>query len=230
MNETMISIQQHLFALQDIKYKEFHGRLMPTVKQEAIIGVRTPALRKYARELKGTEDAEIFIRHLPHQYYEENNLHGFLLEYIKDYRQCIAALDRFLPYIDNWATCDLVNPKVLGKHLPELLEKIQEWMASGHTYTIRYGIGMLMRYFLDEAFEPVYLARVAAVKSDEYYINMMISWYFATALAKQYEATIPYLEACRLPQWIHNKTIQKACESYRVPDSVKEYLRCLRIS
>lgn len=222
-------IKKRLFDLQDIEYKEFQTKLMPTVERDRVIGVRTPDLRRLAKELKGTEAAEAFLRDLPHLYYEENNLHGFLLEYIKDYDACVQAVDAFLPCVDNWATCDTMSPKVFKKHLPELLEQIQVWMASGHTYTVRYGIGMLMRYYLEDAFRPEYLQWVSEVQSDEYYINMMVAWYFATALAKQYDAAILYVQEKRLPLWIHNKTIQKACESYRIDDSRKAYLRSLRL-
>ncbi|MDE5966263.1 MAG: DNA alkylation repair protein [Lachnospiraceae bacterium] len=222
-------IKKRLFDLQDIEYKEFQTKLMPTVEGDRVIGVRTPDLRRLAKELKGTEEAEAFLRDLPHLYYEENNLHGFLLEYIKDYDACVQAVDAFLPYVDNWATCDTMSPKVFKKHLPELLEQIRVWMASEHTYTVRYGIGMLMRYYLEDAFRPEYLQWVSEVQSDEYYINMMVAWYFATALAKQYDAAILYVQEKRLPLWIHNKTIQKACESYRIDDSRKAYLRSLRL-
>lgn len=222
-------MKKRLFDLQDIEYKEFQSRLIPSVERDRVIGVRTPDLRRLAKELKGTEAAEAFLQDLPHLYYEENNLHGFLLEYIKDYDACVQAVDAFLPYVDNWATCDTMSPKVFKKHLPELLEQIQVWMASGHTYTVRYGIGMLMRYYLEDAFRPEYLSWVSEVRSEEYYINMMVAWYFATALAKQYDAAVLYLRQKRLPLWIHNKTIQKACESYRIDDSRKAYLKSLRL-
>lgn len=228
MESQQINIKKRLFDLQDIKYKEFHSRLMPTVEPDRVIGVRTPALRQLAKEIKGTEAAAAFLQDLPHQYYEENNLHGFLLEYIKDYDACVQAVDKFLPFVDNWATCDTMSPKVFKKHLPKLLEQIQVWMSSGHTYTIRYGIGMLMRYYLEDAFQPEYLQWVSEVRSEEYYINMMVAWYFATALAKQYDAAVLYVQQKRLPLWIHNKTIQKACESYRIDDGRKAYLRSLR--
>ena len=225
MAEQVETITKRLFALQDTGYRDFQSRLMPTIPIDRIIGVRTPELRKLAKELAGTREAEDFLSLLPHTYYDENNLHGFLLEYIKDYDACLAAINTFLPYVDNWATCDSLSPKVFKKHLKELLPQIRIWMASEHTYTIRFGIGMLMKYYLDEAFEAEYLAEVAAVRSEEYYVKMMISWYFQVALVKQYEETIPYLEQKRLEPWIHNKTIQKACESYRVPDSRKTYLK-----
>lgn len=221
-------VQQMLFELEDHGYKEFHSRLMPTVDPDTVIGVRTPELRRLAGKLAKDPEINLFLDTLPHTYYEENNLHGFILERIKDYEACVEAVDIFLPYIDNWATCDMFTPKVFKKHLPELLEKIREWMSSEKTYTVRFGIKMLMNYYLDEAFSPVYLEMVAGVKSDEYYINMMIAWFFATALAKQYEDTVPYLEEKRLERWIHNKTIQKAVESRRIEEQKKIFLKTLK--
>lgn len=229
MHDVKTSIQSRLFALQDLKYKEFQCKLMPTVAPERVIGVRTPELRKLAKELfKEPETAE-FLNTLPHQYYDENNLHGFLVEQIKDYNTVVAAIDAFLPYVDNWATCDLMSPKVFKKHRPELLKEIQRWMASERTYTIRFGIEMLMAHFLDEDFAPEHLVWGAGVHSEEYYVNMMIAWYFATALAKQWDAVIPYIEQHRLDKWVHNKAIQKAVESYRITDEQKGYLRTLRV-
>lgn len=218
-------MQGRLFELQDLEYRDFHAKLMPTVDKEKVIGVRTPALRKFAKEFGKSEEAGEFMKVLPHDYYEENNLHGFLIEGIKDYEQCICALDAFLPYVDNWATCDMMAPKVFKKHLPELEHKIDEWMASEHAYTVRYGIGMLMRFYLDEGFRVEYLAKAAAVESEEYYVKMMIAWYFATALAKQYEAALPFIEERRLEKWTHNKAIQKAVESNRITAEQKKYLR-----
>ncbi len=223
------SVQRKLFELQDVEYRDFHARLMPTVEKEKIIGIRIPVLRKFAKEYAKSEDTGEFIKILPHDYYEENNLHGFLIEGIKDYEECIRALDIFLPYVDNWATCDIIAPKVFKKHLPELEHKIWEWMASGHTYTVRYGIGMLMRFYLDEAFQKEYLTRVTQVQSEEYYVKMMAAWYFATALAKQYETTLPFIEERRLEKWTHNKAIQKAIESSRITQEQKRYLRTLKI-
>lgn len=221
-------VQQMLFELEDLGYKEFHSHLMPTVDPDTVIGVRTPELRRLAGKLAKDPEINLFLDTLPHTYYEENNLHGFILERIKDYEACVEAVDIFLPYIDNWATCDMFTPKVFKKHLPELLEKIREWMSSEKTYTVRFGIKMLMNYYLDEAFSPVYLEMVAGVKSDEYYINMMIAWFFATALAKRYEDTVPYLEEKRLERWIHNKTIQKAVESRRIEEQKKIFLKTLK--
>lgn len=229
MQSVTESVREKLFVLQDVKYKDFHCKLIPNVNPDAVIGVRTPELRKFANEFSKSPDAAAFLKALPHRYYDENNLHGFLIEHIRDYDAAIAALDAFLPYVDNWATCDLMSPKVFQKHLPELYEKIPHWLSSTHTYTIRFGIGMLMSRFLDGAFRPEQHARVLSVQSDEYYVNMMIAWYFATALAKQYDATLPVLTERRLDSWTHNKTIQKAIESYRITDEQKTLLRNLKI-
>ena len=226
---TETKIRARLFELQDLSYRDFQCKLMPTVDPDTVIGVRTPELRKLAKSFSKEPEAEAFLRTLPHRYYEENNLHGFLIETMKDYSQVIAALDAFLPYVDNWATCDLMSPKIFKKHLPELREQIQVWMASSHTYTIRFGIEMLMTFYLDEQFQPEYLDWVADVHSEEYYVNMMIAWYFATALAKQYDAALPYLQEHRLEPWTHNKAIQKAIESYRITDEQKAYLRSLKV-
>lgn len=223
-----MDIRNQLFSLQDPGYKDFQCKLMPTIPPDAVIGVRTPALRALAKSLRGSREAEAFLRCLPHEYYDENNLHGFLLAQIKDFDACIDALDAFLPYVDNWATCDLMSPGILGKHLPELLVHIRRWMASDHAYTIRFGMEMLMRYYLEDNFQPEYLQMAAGVESQEYYVNMMTAWFFATALAKQYDAAIPYLEQQLLPLWIHNKTISKAVESYRISPEQKAYLKTLR--
>ena len=223
-------IQAELFSLQDAEYKAFHSKLMPTINPDTIIGVRTPALRALARKIQTVPgiDLDLFKASLPHQYYEENNLHAFLIEQCRDYDTCIWELDCFLPYVDNWATCDMMRPKCFKKHTEELLGKIEQWLGSAHTYTVRFGIEMLMVYFLEENFDPKYLAMVAKIQSDEYYINMMIAWYFATALAKQWDSTLQYLTEERLPLWVHNKTIQKAIESYRITQEQKEMLRRLR--
>lgn len=223
----MDAIVDRLFALQDEKYRDFQARLMPTVPYERVIGVRTPALRSLAKELVGTPQAEAFMRELPHRYYEENNLHAFLIESIRPFDACVRALDAFLPYVDNWATCDCMNPKVLGKHKQELYPHILRWLADGRLYTVRFAIGLLMRYYLDADFSPEQLALVAAIDSEEYYLKMMVAWYFATALAKQYGAALPYLLERRLPPWTHKKTICKAIESYRITDEKKAYLRTL---
>lgn len=223
-------IQEMLFEVQDLEYREFHSKLMPTIDPETIIGVRTPVLRKLAKKVAKMPEAESFLKTLPHKYYEENNLHGFLLEEIKDYDACIKALDIFLPYVDNWATCDMMSPKVFKKHLPRLLDEIKRWIASGETYTIRFGIGMLMRFYLDEAFELTYPEMVAEVHSEEYYVNMMRAWYFATALAKQYEKVLPFIEDKRLDVWTHNKAIQKSVESNRITKEQKEYLKTQKVT
>ncbi|MBO5228598.1 MAG: DNA alkylation repair protein [Lachnospiraceae bacterium] len=222
-------VQNRLLAMQDLKYKEFHCKLMPTVDPDTVIGVRTPDVRKLAKELHGSKEASAFLNSLPHQYYDENNLHGFLIEKIKDYDECIIRLNEFLPHINNWATCDFIAPKVFKKHLSNLLSQIKTWLASNHVYTVRFGIGMLMKFFLDEAFSEEYPKLVASVRSEEYYINMMIAWYFATALAKQYDVILPYLEEHRLDTWTHNKTIQKAVESFRITAEQKAYLKTLKM-
>ena len=222
-------ISEELFTLQDTEYQVFQSKLMPTIPPETVIGVRTPLLRKLAKELAGTPQAEHFLQSLPHRYYEENNLHAFLIEKIRDYDTALAETERFLPYINNWATCDCFCPKVFAKHKEELLIPLRRWLGSDQTYTVRYAMGMLMRYYLDEDFQPEYLAWVAGVHSEEYYLNMMRAWYFATALAKQPDAALPWLTDRRLDVWTHNKTIQKAAESYRIPPEMKQQLRELRI-
>lgn len=229
-------ILERLSALGDMEYKAFHSRLMPTIDPQLIIGVRTPVLRGFAKELlrdaktsAGKAVMEDFLQTLPHMYYEENNLHAFLIEAEKDYDTCIEKLDAFLPHIDNWATCDMLSPKVVKKHPDKFLAKIREWMDAEHVYTKRFGIGMLMRYYLDDNFSPEYLAWVADIRSSEYYINMMIAWFFATALAKQYEETVVYLEQHRLSDWTHNKAIQKAVESNRIMPTQKTYLKTLKV-
>lgn len=222
-------ISEELFALQDTEYQVFQSKLMPTIPPETVIGVRTPLLRKRAKELAGTPQAESFLHDLPHRYYEENNLHAFLIEQIRDYDTALAETERFLPYINNWATCDCFCPKVFAKHKAELLIPLRRWLGSDQTYTVRYAMGMLMRYYLDEDFQPEYLAWVAGVHSEEYYLNMMRAWYFATALAKQPDAALPWLTDRRLDVWTHNKTIQKAAESYRISPEMKQQLRELRI-
>lgn len=214
--------------MQDIKYRDFQSKLIPTVKYETVIGVRTPELRKYAKQLAKTEGISEFLEDLPHQYFDENQLHAFLISEIKDYERCLEEVERFLPYVDNWATCDQLLPKVFKKHEKELLEDIRKWMVSDKTYTVRFSIGMLMKYFLDEHFKIEYPGMVAEIRSEEYYINMMIAWYFATALAKQYEAVLPFIENHRLDMWTHNKAIQKSVESYRIAKEQKEYLRSLK--
>ena len=229
MGDLEQKVQKQLMAMQDLKYRDFQCKLMPTVASDTVIGVRTPELRKFAKEFSKKPDVDEFLKILPHKYYEENNLHGFLIETIKDYDRVITELDAFLPYVDNWATCDLMRPKIFQKHLEELLGKIKEWINDDHTYTIRFGIEMLMSFYLDEQFCPEFSELVSYVQSEEYYVNMMVAWYFATALAKQYDDTLPYIEQHRLSKWTHNKAIQKAVESYRISDGQKTYLRTLKV-
>ena len=224
----LTKLQKQLFELQDLKYRDFHSKLMPETDKKTVIGIRTPVLRKFAKEFAGTSEAEAFLRQLPHRYYEENNLHMMLITGIKDYEKCMEEIQRFLPCIDNWATCDYPAPKCFARHKDQVLEEAKRWISSGETYVIRYGIGMLMRLFLDEDFSSEYLEMAAAVQSQEYYVNMMIAWYFATALAKQWDATVPYIEQHKLSDWVHRKTIQKAVESYRITPEQKEYLKGFR--
>lgn len=256
-NPAELNIRTRLFALRDEPYAAFTRKLIPNIAPETVIGVRTPALRKLAKELmaahpkeQGRSDfanpflgqtpenasdpvnapspAERFLQTLPHRYFEENQLHAFMIEQLGDYTQTMAVTEAFLPFVDNWATCDQLSPKAFKKHLPALMEHIQTWLASDKPYTIRFGIGMLMTHFLDGEFKPEYLEWVAALRSEEYYVNMMIAWYFATALAKQYAAAVPYIEQRRLSPFTHNKAIQKAIESYRVSEERKTCLRSKR--
>ena len=220
-------ITGRLFELQDTGYRDFQSRLMPDVPKEKVIGVRTPALRKLAKELAGTEEAAAFILQLPHKYYEEDNLHTFLICEMKDYDDCMAEVERFLPYIDNWETCDCFTPKVFKKHRAEVYEKIKQWLGSAETYTVRFGIVTLMDY-LKTDFEKQMLSLVADIRSEEYYINMATAWYFSMALVWQYNAALPYLTEERLDKWTHNKSIQKATESRQIDDKTKEYLRTLK--
>lgn len=222
---TTQDIRQRLFALQDEKFRDFHSRLIPTVPPDSIIGVRTPELRKLAKEV-GAEPA--FLADLPHKYYDENQLHALIISGIKDFDECTACLERFLPYVDNWATCDQMSVKIFKKHTQQLLPFVKKWLDSGHTYTVRYGVGCLMNYYLDSEFSPEYMEIVANIRSNEYYINMMIAWYFATALAKQYSEAMKYIEQHRLGDWTHRKAIQKAIESYRITDEQKKYLKTLK--
>lgn len=224
----MTTVQERLFQLRDEGYAAFQAKLTPNVEKDLFIGVRVPEVRKFAREFIKDPDHGNFLDALPHKYYDENMLHGLLISEIKDYGQCIELTDRFLPYVDNWAVCDIMSPKIFKKHKQELMEKILVWSSSCLTYTCRFGIEMLMSHFLDSDFLPEYLEIPAAVKSDEYYVNMMLAWFFATALAKQWDATIPYIEEHRLGEWVHKKSIQKACESYRVSDEQKRYLKTLK--
>lgn len=227
--EVIQKVQQDLFTMQDLKYRDFHAKLMPTVDKDSVIGVRVPMLRAYAKKFGKTEEAKQFLEILPHQYYEENNLHGLLIDQMKDYELCIEELIRFLPYINNWATCDILSVKAVKGHLDSYIKNIYQWLESDYTYTIRFGINMLMRYYLEEEFKIEYPEKVAAISSEEYYVNMARAWYFATALAKKYDQVLPFLEEQKMDVWTHNKTIQKAIESYRITPEQKEYLRTLKI-
>lgn len=228
MSEKLTRLQQQLFVLQDEEYRDFHSKLMPNIPKEDVIGIRVPVLRNFAKEFAKSDEKEKFLKELPHRYYEENNLHMMLLVEMKDYDGCMQEMERFLPYINNWATCDFPAPKCFEKHKKDVLEHIKIWIKSSQTYTVRYAIGMLMRLFLEDDFSAEYPQMVAEVSSEEYYINMMIAWYFATALAKQWDAVIPYIEQRKLSPWVHRKTIQKAVESYRITPGQKEYLKSFR--
>ena len=224
----LTKLQKQLFELQDLKYRDFHSKLMPETDKETVIGIRTPVLRKFAKEFAGTSEAEAFLRQLPHRYYEENNLHMMLIAQIKDYNMCVSETEKFLPYIDNWATCDSPLPKCFDKNKEDIIVRAKNWIATDDTYVKRYGMGVMMRMFLDEDFKEEYIQLVAGVKSEEYYVNMMIAWYMATALAKQWHAAIPYIQEHRLSEWVHRKSIQKAVESYRITPEQKDYLKGLR--
>lgn len=214
-----MTIEERLFALQDQRYREFHRGLVPTAADDYIIGVRMPALRTLAKEI----ESEPFLSTLPHRYYEENQLHAILLSGMKDYDRCLREVERFLPYVDNWATCDGLRPRCFAKNTADVLTHVQRWLAAEHEYTVRFGIGVLEAFFLDKAFRPEQLLWVANIHREEYYIKMMQAWYFATALAKQWDATLPIVAT--LPDWVRRKTIQKACESFRVPDNHKAMLK-----
>lgn len=228
MHEINKYITSRLFALQDTNYKNFNSKLIPNIDKSMFIGVRTPELKKFAKELAQRDDVDVFLSSLPHEYFEENQLHAFIISQNQSCSQVFEMLEKFLPFVDNWATCDQMNPKIFNKHKTELIEQIYSWINSGETYTIRFSLNMLMTYFLDVDFKEEYLATAAAVVSDEYYVKMMVAWYFATALAKQYNSTLPYLTEYKLSKWVHNKTIQKAVESYRITPEQKEYLRTLK--
>ena len=222
-------IKKELYALQDVEYRDFQSGLIPNVEKDYFIGVRTPELRKMAKVMAKREDIDEFLSELPHSTFDENQLHAFIISEIKDYDKCISEIEKFLPYVDNWATCDQMSPKVFKKNRAFLLSQIKVWIKSDKTYTVRFAIGMLMSHFLDEDFDESYLLMVAEVRSEEYYINMMIAWYFATALAKQYETALPYIQERRLDAWTHNKAIQKSVESRRITDEQKEYLKGLKV-
>lgn len=222
-------IKNELFKMQDITYRDFNSKLIPTVDKESMIGVRTPELRKYAKQLAKREDIEEFLHLLPHKYFDENQLHAFILSEIKDFKSCVDKVNEFLPYVDNWATCDQLSPKVFKKNHKDLIAYIKEWLKSDKVYTLRFGIGMLMEHFLDEDFDIMYPETVSNIRSDEYYVNMMIAWYFATALAKRYGSILPFIEKRSLDIWTHNKAIQKAVESYRISTERKTYLKELKV-
>ena len=226
-------IQKELFEKQDLKYKAFQSKLIPTVDAAKVIGVRTPDLRAIAKKFASHPEIEKFLSTLPHEYYDENQVHAFVLSLIKDYDECVSHIDKFLPFVDNWATCDQMRPKVFAKkqYRKPLLNDVERWINAPTTnvYTVRFGIETLMSFFLDDDFNPKFLKRVSKIRSEEYYLNMMVAWFFATALAKQYETTIPFIEKHRLDIWTHNKTIQKAIESYRITEDQKSNLRTLKI-
>jgi len=223
-----MSVYEELCKVKDDKYKEFQSALVPNISKDTILGVRTPEMRKIAKDMFNTDEGKKFLKKLPHKYYEENLVHFFMIAMIKDFDECVKETERFLPYIDCWPVCDQSSPKAFKKKHDELLPLIKKWIDSDHVYTSRFGMRMLMNEFLGEDFKPEYLKWVASKKGDDYYLKMMIAWYFATALAKQYEATIPFFEKHILDDWCHKKAIQKAIESFRVSDEHKEYLKTLR--
>ncbi len=228
MNKT--ELYDRLKSLQDLKYREMQIKIIPTVDPKSIIGVRTPELRNIAKEMLKSGDYRSFMEKLPHKYFEENQLHAFIISGIKDLNECMEELEKFLPFVDNWATCDQMSPKIFKKHKEELLTHIKVWIRSDEPYTVRFAAGMLMEHFLDEDYDPEYPAMVAEIRSEEYYVNMMIAWYFATALAKQYESILPFIEEKRLDDWTHNKAIQKSIESNRITYEQKNYLKTLKVS
>lgn len=230
MSEIINKIRTDLFAMQDKKYKDFLSKSIPSVSPDSIIGVRTPLLKQMAKKLITDNSIDEFLQTLPHMYFEEYNLHGFIISQFRSYEQTIISLEKFLPFVDNWATCDQLQPRSFSKNTEDLIEKIKLWLNSSHTYTVRFALGMLMKYYLDDkTFSQEYLELATEVKSDEYYIKMMVSWYFATALAKQYDITIKYIEDKKLSDWVHNKTIQKAIESFRISAEHKEKLKTFKI-
>lgn len=222
-------IVAELFRMRDKDYASMQVKIIPTVAADRIIGVRTPALRVFAKSLYKDRDIESFLSCVPHQYFDEDQLHAFVISLEKDFDKCVTEVDAFLPFIDNWATCDQLSPKVFKKESEKLFPYIQTWIRSDKTYTVRFAIGLLMQHFLDANFDTKYADMVAEIRSEEYYVNMMIAWYFATALAKQYELVLPYLEDKRLDTWVHNKAIQKSTESYRIADEQKTYLKTLKV-
>ena len=222
-------LYRKLYDLQDLKYRDMQIKIIPTVEPESVIGVRTPELKSIAKDILKDGNYKGFLEELPHRYFEENQLHAFIISGIKDLNECMEDLETFLPYVDNWATCDQMSPKIFRKHKDVLLTHIKGWVVSEKTYTVRFGIGMLMEHFLDDDFDPLYPELVAKLRSEEYYVNMMIAWYFATALAKQYESILPFIEEKRLDDWTHNKAIQKSLESRRITEEQKLYLKSLKL-
>ena len=222
-------LHKKLYELQDLKYRDMQIKIIPNIDPESVIGVRTPELKAMAKEMLKTGDYMAFLGNLPHKYFEENQLHAFIISGIKDMDVCMEELEKFLPYVDNWATCDQMSPKIFKKHREILLIHIKKWITSRKTYSVRFGVGMLMEHFLDEDYDPKYPEMVAKLRSKEYYVNMMIAWYFATALAKQYESILPYIEGKQLDDWTHNKAIQKSVESRRITEEQKTYLKSLKV-
>ena len=221
------TIRARLFSLRDEEYAAFQAKLLPGIDRDKILGVRTPALRALAKELDKTGGASPFLDALPHEYFEENQLHAFLISLIKDFDECVRALDRFLPCVDNWATCDQMSPAVFAKNRLRLLPHTDRWLLSPNPYGVRFAVGMLLRHFLDEEFDPSQLETVSRVNCGEYYVSTMVAWYFATALAKQYEAALPFLENRALDPKTHERAIRKALESFRIPEERKAHLRTL---
>ena len=222
-------LHRKLYDLQDLKYRDMQIKIIPTVEPESVIGVRTPELKSIAKDILKDGNYKGFLEELPHRYFEENQLHAFIISGIKDLNECMEDLETFLPYVDNWTTCDQMSPKIFKKHKDVLFSRIKEWVNSEKTYAVRFGVGMLMEHFLDDDFDPLYPELVAKLRSEEYYVNMMIAWYFATALAKQYESILPFIEEKRLDDWTHNKAIQKSLESRRITEEQKLYLKSLKV-
>ncbi len=222
-------LYKKLYDLQDLKYRDMQIKIIPTINPESVIGVRTPELKSMAKDILKDGNYKDFLKELPHRYFEENQLQAFILSGIKELKECLEGLEKFLPYVDNWATCDQMSPKIFKKHKDVLLTHIKEWIKSEKTYTVRFGVGMLMEHFLDDDYDPGYPAMVAEIRSEEYYVNMMIAWYFATALAKQYDSILPFIEEKRLDAWTHNKAIQKSLESRRITEEHKLYLKSLKV-
>ena len=222
-------LTEKLLSMQDVPYRDFQRKLIPGLAPETIIGVRMPQLRRLARQLRGTPEAADFMEALPHRFFEENQVHAGLIMQEKDFDACLALVNDFLPYVDNWATCDQLSPKVLQTDLLRLMDSIRAWLASDHPYTVRFGVNCLMQWYLGDAFDPSVLEMVATLQHEDYYVRMGVAWYFATALALQYDAALPYIEQRRLEPWTHNKAIQKAIESRRITPAQKDALRAMRI-